>query len=52
MERCAVGREGKEGSGNTIHFFFMCLSCHAGSDMTGRFGIAGPGFLVNALMWV
>lgn len=47
---CWKGREGRKWEYNT--FFFMSLSCHAGSDMTGRFGIAGPGFLVNALMWV
>lgn len=34
------------------HFFVMSLSCHAGSDVIGLLGMAGPGSLVNALMGV
>lgn len=50
MERCAEGREGKEGSRECNTFFIMSLSL--GSDVTGHFGIAEPGFLVNALRWM
>lgn len=42
--------KGREGSGEYSTFFVMSLSL--GSDMTGCFGIAGPGLLVNALRWL
>ena len=42
--------KGREGNGEYDTFFITSLSL--GSDMTGCFGIAGPGFLVNALRWV
>lgn len=44
---CWKGRTREYGT-----FFVTSLSCRAGGDMTGCSGIAGPGFLVNALAWV